>query len=459
GQFTVATVTIQITGQNDAPIIETLISPDANEANVITIKGTFEDLDRALGAGEDVHALSVSVTAPIDHPFEVVPGSTIIVFNAVTGKYNFSVDVIFHDDNPTGSPSDLVTLEFEIDDQIVTATGEREVTVNNLPPSIIDYEADVQLSTLGELVIPITLSDPSALDTLTLSVNRVAENDDIFETAVANSNDPGDLVVWNPSAMDPRKGELIVRYDANDFDGLSFTLRIIATDDDTGESSIIRVNATVPAGLGFLPVTPEPEDPTAPAPLPFSLPPIPESTNTISLPDNVQRALAPPAKGETVALELRIVWNYGEPHEWQEKIRELIAKDRKELQEKLQELSELLQGLPDNQYRAFLVRGDGTENQLMEVRIREGKIVDLNQQEESSYTPGASEVSTEPTAPEQIPGEPMSRLERAFPSRNSERPHDMKQTAADPFARFGRGSQIEAWQSVYRARVATAIDN
>jgi hypothetical protein len=137
----------------------------------------------------------------------------------------------------------------------------------------------------------------------------------------------------------------------------------------------------------------------------------------------------------------------------------LIAKDRKELQKKLQELSDLLQGLPDNQYRAYLVRGDGTENQFMEVRIREGKIVELKQPADTSNTQDQSDVSTEQIVPEQIPGGPMSRLERAFPAVNSEEPDGLGRITADPFTRFGQATRIEAWQSIYRARAAAIIDN
>ncbi len=143
-----------VTVTNVDPVIGVLSKGAINENETFTVAGSFDDPGTL-----DEHTVTVtwsegsaSVTLPV-------------------GDRNFSVDIPFPDDNPSGTPSDTYVISVVItDDDNGIGLAETSVVVNNVAPSNLALNAG-DINEHDHFVLTGSFADPGVLDEHTVVID------------------------------------------------------------------------------------------------------------------------------------------------------------------------------------------------------------------------------------------------------------------------------------------------
>lgn len=215
-----ATVTIQVTASNTAPVITpdnlTLSTTTVTEGGSIQVSGVFIDPDSG-----QAHVVTI----------DWGDGSTPTTINLSAGVLAFDpVSHVYIDDNPSGTATDPATITVTIAD---TAQGSddatRSITLVNAAP--VPAAGNDQTVTPGTAVtLNGSFTDPGAADTQTLVWSVVASNGQTIP------NGTGSTFSFTPNAAG------------------TYTVTFRATDDDTGTATDTVVITAQTASTNTAPV-------------------------------------------------------------------------------------------------------------------------------------------------------------------------------------------------------------
>ncbi len=119
-------VTTSAQVSNVAPLLQDVKATDVNEAGQTTLSGQIVD-----PGTRDTFSLKVKWGDGAEETFTYAAGTT-----------SFSETHTYADDNPTGTPSDLVTIELVLtDDDTGQATDSTSIRVTNVAPTITELSA------------------------------------------------------------------------------------------------------------------------------------------------------------------------------------------------------------------------------------------------------------------------------------------------------------------------------
>ena len=141
------------------------------------------------------------------------------------GVTSFTATHTYVDDNPTGTPSDVVTVTVDVaDDDTGTASATADVTVNNVAPSITGMNGiPSTVAEGGSVTLTVTFTDPGAADTFTASV---AWGDGSSETAAVGAG-----------ATSFTASHVYIDDDPTGTPADPVTISVSVADDDTGSTS------------------------------------------------------------------------------------------------------------------------------------------------------------------------------------------------------------------------------
>ena len=198
-----ATSSTTTTISNLPPVIDSLSASSANENGIVTLTGTYHDVGT-----QDTHTLTINW------------GEGLAETVAVTGGA-FSVTRQYLDDNPTGTPSDVYTINVTLtDDDTGAATSSTTTTISNLPP-VIDSLSASSANENGIVILTGTYHDVGTQDTHTLTINW---GEGLAETVAVTG---GTFSVTHQYKDDNPTGT------ASDV----YTINVTLTDDDTGSAT------------------------------------------------------------------------------------------------------------------------------------------------------------------------------------------------------------------------------
>ncbi|MFC1933485.1 PKD domain-containing protein, partial [Chloroflexota bacterium] len=193
------TATTQLTVQNVAPTLSSLVASDVDEGGTSALSGIIFDPGIL-----DTFTLSV----------DWGDGSPVESFSYPAGTTAFSETHQYLDDNPSGTLSDPYTITVTVtDDDTDSETATTQLTVQNVAP-FIEAGPD-QTVNLGETVyVNAEFTDPGSLDTHTATISW----DDVSSEAgtVIESGGSGNVT---GSHMYTWPGSYVVTVEVNDDDG------------------------------------------------------------------------------------------------------------------------------------------------------------------------------------------------------------------------------------------------
>ena len=147
------TGSINVTVNNVAPTIVSLSStpPAVNEGASVTVDGALADIGTL-----DSHTVTINWN----------DGSSPTVLNLAAGTLTFSTTHAYGDDNPTNTPSDVVSIQVTVaDDDTGSATGSLNVTVTNVAPTVAINGAPASSPEGTPMVLTAKVSDAGVNDT------------------------------------------------------------------------------------------------------------------------------------------------------------------------------------------------------------------------------------------------------------------------------------------------------
>ncbi len=235
GTFTIAlTLTDDDTGSdtdsttvsvsNTAPILSNVaISTPINEGDTATLTGNIADVGTL-----DTFSLTV----------DWGDGSTPESFTYPAGTTSFSETHVYADDNPTGTASDVVTVNLTLtDDDTGSDTDTTSLTVNNVAPTLTNITIDSGVVEGDTATLAGNITDPGLGDNFSLVVDW------------GDGSTPEPFAYVSGTSV---FSETHVYVDDNPSGTMSdvYTVTLTLTDDDTGQdtdsTSIIIIN-----GLGL----------------------------------------------------------------------------------------------------------------------------------------------------------------------------------------------------------------
>ncbi|MCL4876277.1 MAG: DUF11 domain-containing protein [Anaerolineae bacterium] len=139
------------------PTVSNLVVNNVNENGTATLTGNVSDG----GSGDDL-------TLDIDWG----DGSPIQTVLLPSGAVSFSLPHVYLDDNPTGTPSDIATINLTITDETSdSSTATASLSVNNVAPALSNVTMTSPLDEGGTATLAGNITDPGTLDTFTLNIN------------------------------------------------------------------------------------------------------------------------------------------------------------------------------------------------------------------------------------------------------------------------------------------------
>ncbi len=199
------TTTVTIT--NVAPTVSNLTANAVDEGGTTTLEGDISDP----GAAD-------TFTLDIDWDGDTVVDQSV---NLPAGTTDFSVDHVYPDDDPTGTPADNYTIGVTVtDDDGGSDTDTTSITVSNVAPTITSLNATSPVDENGSTTLTGTYTDPGTQDTFALDVDW--DGDLAFDETVAVSG--GSFSVPHQYLDDDPSGTPADTY----------TVNVRLTDDDTG---------------------------------------------------------------------------------------------------------------------------------------------------------------------------------------------------------------------------------
>src|SRR5262249_44670307 len=142
-----------------------------NENGVATLQGTYSDV-----GSQDTHLLDIDWDGDntYDQTVAVTAGS-------------FQVDHQYLDDNPTGTPSDTFPIHVRLrDDDTGSDTGEVNLTVNNVAPTIDELKIFTPINENDVTTLKGSFSDVGTLDMHQLDIDW--DGDGTFDQTIDVSN-------------------------------------------------------------------------------------------------------------------------------------------------------------------------------------------------------------------------------------------------------------------------------
>ncbi|APZ93269.1 PKD domain-containing protein [Fuerstiella marisgermanici] len=160
---------------------------------------------------------------------------------SASGTQTFTLTHQYLDDNPTGDPSNVYTINATVtDDDTGTGSDAETVTVNNVAPTVV-LDPVLAIDEYGVATLTGTITDPGTLDTFTLDLNWgdvLSPNDtQTFTLGTSALTEAVDGINWDPNT---REFSLDHQYlDDNGSGDASnvYTIGVDVTDDDTGTGS------------------------------------------------------------------------------------------------------------------------------------------------------------------------------------------------------------------------------
>ncbi|MBP7998732.1 MAG: DUF11 domain-containing protein [Chloroflexi bacterium] len=228
-----------ITVSNVAPTLSGVTATaNVNEGSAVTLSGTITDPGTL-----DTFSLVV----------DWGDGSAPQTFNYAAATTTFSETHTYQDDNPTGTPSDNVTISLTLtDDDTGSDTDSASVTVNNVAPTLSAVAA-TNINENGSTTLSGTITDPGTLDTFSLVVDwgdGSAPQTFNYVAGTTSFSETHTYLDDNPTATPSD----------------NYTIGLSLTDDDTGndtDTTSVTVSNVAPA-LGSLVISsPINEDDTA----------------------------------------------------------------------------------------------------------------------------------------------------------------------------------------------------
>ncbi|MBW1788200.1 MAG: tandem-95 repeat protein, partial [Deltaproteobacteria bacterium] len=217
---------------NVAPVLSDVAATSANENGTVTLTGTITDPGTL-----DTFTLDV----------DWGDGSPVESFNYVAGATSFSETHQYLDDDPSGTPSDIYTIDLTVtDDDTGEGIASTSTTINNVAP-VLDNLAATAIDENGTTTLTGTITDPGTLDTFTLDVDW------------GDPLSPGNMEQYTFTAG-TTSFELTHHYLDDTPRGTEsddYTIGLTITDDDTGTTSdtaTVTVTNVVPV-LGSLMAT------------------------------------------------------------------------------------------------------------------------------------------------------------------------------------------------------------
>jgi hypothetical protein len=357
----VGMTTILVNNVAPSNVVFTLSATDIEEATTVFLAGSFDDPGTL-----DTHTVTI----------DWGDGSPPTMIALAPGARSFAASHFYADDNPTGTPMDINVVRVTvIDDDTGEGVGETEILVRNVPPTILTLTS-TQLDTLGRTTVSGSFFDPGA-DSFTIVIDWADGTQDII------FNPPG---VFTFTATHQYFGP---PDPANPGADIPVTVTVI--DDDTGADSLLTL-VDVPGEVVVLGrVDTSPRIPTltfpvsAPAP---SLPPAPAITLATIPPAEERPPSVDTVAGEERKLVLRVVLPDGTecradadspPSELDDQLVGQVQCEVVLSEDVLDDLPALFGKLIDGHYRLYLVQ-DETERLVLDVHIRDGKPVGLDDQ-------------------------------------------------------------------------------
>ena len=155
----VATSIVSVLAVNDAPVI-TNLSLSANsidEGDSVTLNGTFTDPEDG-----DTHTVEIVWD----------DGSANTVLNLAAGVTSFSVAHTYDDDNPSGTPFDVSSIQVTVTDNgNLSDQASTNITVNNVAPTLSNLAISSPINENDLATLTGDISDPGTLDTFELTVD------------------------------------------------------------------------------------------------------------------------------------------------------------------------------------------------------------------------------------------------------------------------------------------------
>jgi hypothetical protein len=199
-----------------------LSATEISEGDMVTLSGDFVDPG----------SLS-SHTVTIDWGDGTAP----TVQSLSVGHRSFAIPYEYLDDNPTGTPADINTINVTItDNDGLSDMDSTNITVNNVDPVIVDFESNATFETKAAEGEPVNIlanfTDVGILDTHTAEVDW---GDGTVEPATVTPGAPGAGTVTGSHPYT---------------NGGIYTITVTLIDDDTGTSAPAETTAVV-TGVGL----------------------------------------------------------------------------------------------------------------------------------------------------------------------------------------------------------------
>jgi uncharacterized repeat protein (TIGR01451 family) len=215
--------TAVVTVNNVAPVLSGLNATTIDENGATTLSGTITDPGTL-----DTFTLTV----------DWGDGSAPEQFNYPAGTTNFNETHTYLDDDPTGTPSDDISISLTLtDDDTGSDTDSAIVTVSNVAPTLSNITANSPINENEVVTVTGTINDPGTLDTFTLAVDwGDGSAPELFNYAAGTTsfNETHTYLDDNPTGT------------PSDVNTIALTL----TDDDTGTDTAaptVTVNNLPPA--------------------------------------------------------------------------------------------------------------------------------------------------------------------------------------------------------------------
>ncbi|MAE68140.1 MAG: hypothetical protein CMJ18_28150 [Phycisphaeraceae bacterium] len=224
------TDSVTTTVNNLAPTLSDVsVTPSIDENGTVTLSGTIADVGT-----QDTFTLEVNWG-------EGAPET----FNYAAGTTSFSETHQYLDDNPTGSDSDMYTIDLTLtDDDGGTDTDSVTTTVSNVAPTLSGVSVTPSIDENGTVTLSGTIADVGTQDTFTLEVDWGEGTPETFSYAAGTTSfsEAHQYLDDNPTAT------------GSDM----YTIDLTLTDDDDGSDSAsvtTTVNNVAPT-LSGVSVTP-----------------------------------------------------------------------------------------------------------------------------------------------------------------------------------------------------------